>query len=215
MRQFIRPKTNRLQAPTRPNPVPPAAAAVPAGLSRRSARASISALPAPIVSTAALRITKKTNKADVRKTALPPPAPPPDLSAPSSSAAGGAPPRTMFLGGVQRPATHVKSASLSMPPRAPTSQQGRPLATAFKTSLVAGGAGAGAGPRPSGLRPPTSRVGSSGIAAPRASAAAAVGGATRLSMAASGGVGSRVGSSSGVMKPVAGKSDGVRMMRRV
>jgi hypothetical protein len=40
---------------------------VPTAFPRRSARASISALPAPTVSTAALRITKKANKADVRK----------------------------------------------------------------------------------------------------------------------------------------------------
>ncbi|KAI9449099.1 hypothetical protein BJY52DRAFT_274384 [Lactarius psammicola] len=216
VRQFIRPKANRLQAPTHPNPAPPTAAAVPAALPRRSARASISALPAPIVSTAAQRITKKANNAGLRKTALPPPLSPPKFAAPSSSAAGGAPPRAMIIGGVQRPTAHAKSASVSVPLRAPTSQQGRaaappPLATASKASLI----GAGAGPRPSGLRPPTSRVGSSGIVAPRASAAFAVGGATRLSMTVGGGIGSRVGSSSGVMKPVAGKSDGVRMLRRV
>lgn len=126
----------------------------------------------------------------------------------------------MFLGGVQRPATHAKSASLSVPLRAPTYQQGRsatalPLATASRASLVAGGAGAGAGPRPSALRPPTSRVGSSGIVAPRASVATAVGGAARLAMVPGAGAGSRVGTSSGLMRPVAGKSDGVRMMRRV
>ncbi|KAH9041557.1 hypothetical protein EDB85DRAFT_1918915 [Lactarius pseudohatsudake] len=204
VRQFIRPKTNRLQAPTRPNPAPPAAAAGTAPLPRRSARGSISALPAPIVSTAALRITKKPIKADARKTALLPPLPSPSLSAP------GAPSRATSIGGVQRPTTHTKSASMSVLPRAPTSQQGRlvappSLATMSKPSLVAG-----AGPRPSGLRPPTSRVGSSGIVAPRAPTT--VGGATRLVVG--GGV-SRVGSSSGVMKPVAGKSDGVRMMRRV
>ncbi|KAH9167829.1 hypothetical protein EDB89DRAFT_1645831 [Lactarius sanguifluus] len=204
VRQFIRPKTNRLQAPTRPNPAPPAAAAGTAPLPRRSARGSISALPAPIVSTAALRITKKAIKADVRKTALLPPLPSPSSSAP------GAPSRATFIGGVQRPTTHTKSASMSVLPRAPASQQGRPvappsLATTSKPSLVAG-----AGPRPSGLRPPTSRVGSSGIVVPRASTT--VGGATRL--AVGGGV-SRVGASSGMMKPVAGKSDGVRMMRRV
>lgn len=194
-----------MQAPT--HSTAPTVGAVP--VRRRGARASISALPTAIVPTAAQRITKKANKADVRKTALPPP---PQFSAPSSSAAGGAPPRAMFLGGVQRPAAHGKSASVSIPLRAPASQQGRsaPLAAASRASLVAGGAGAGAGtgPRPSGLRLPTSRVGSSGIVAPRVST---VGGATRLSVA---GVGSRVGSSSGVMKPVAGKSDGVRMMRR-
>ncbi|KAI9439696.1 hypothetical protein H4582DRAFT_2075072 [Lactarius indigo] len=211
VRQFIHPKTNRLQAPTRPNPAPPVAAAgTTATLPRRSARGSISALPAPIVSTAALRITKKANKSDVRKTALPSS----NFSAPSSSVAGGALSRAVFIGGVQRPTMHTKSASMSVLPRGQTSQQGRPaappsLATAPKSSLVTGGAGPGAGPRPSGLRPPTSRVGSSGIVAPRASV---VGGAARLAVA--GGVG-RVGSSSGVMKPVAGKSDGVRMMRRV
>ncbi|KAF8269912.1 hypothetical protein EI94DRAFT_1724182 [Lactarius quietus] len=201
VRQFIRPRTNRLPAPTQPVPAPP----VPAAFPRRSARASISALPAPIATTAALRITKKANKTEVRKTT----ATSSNFSAPSSSAA---PPRTMFLGGVQRPGAHAKSASLSVPLRAPTSQQGRPpLGTASRASLVPGGAGAGTGPRPSGLRPPTSRVGSTGIVAPRAPVATAVGGAARLSMA---GAGSRVGSSSGMMRPVAGKSDAVRMMRR-
>ena len=90
-----------------------------------------------------------------------------------------------------------------------------PLVAASRASLVTGGAGAGAGPRPSGLRPPTSRVGSSGIVARRASVATAVSGAARLSMAPGTGAGSRVGTSSGLMRPVAGKSDGVRMMRRV
>lgn len=191
VRQFIRPRTNRPQVPV---PAPP----VPAAFPRRGARASISALPAPAISTAALRITKK---ADVRKAA-----PPPNVFASSSSAAG----RTMFLGGVQRPTSHVKSASVSVPMRAPTSQQGRLAPTASRASLLPGGAG----PRPSGLRPPTSRVGSSAIVAPRASVATAVGGAARLSMALGGPAGTRVGSSSGTMKPVGGKSDGVRMMRR-
>ncbi len=153
-------------------------------------------------------MTKKASNAGVRKTALPPSLSPPNFSTPSSSAAGVAPPRVTFIGGVQRPTAHAKSASVSVPPRAPTSQLSR-------ASLVVGGASAGAAPRPSGLRPPTLRVGSSGIVAPRASAATAVGGATRLSMVVGGGIGSRMGSSSGVMKPVAGKSDGVRMLRRV
>jgi hypothetical protein len=114
----------------------------------------------------------------------------------------------MFLGGVQRPTAHVKSASVSVPMRAPTSQQGRLAPTTSRASLLPGGAG----PRPSGLRPPTSRV--SSIVAPRASVATAVGGAARLSMALGGPAGNRVGSSSGTMRPVGGKSDGVRMMRR-
>jgi hypothetical protein len=118
----------------------------------------------------------------------------------------------MFLGGVQRPTAHVKSASVSLPMRVPTSQQGRLAPTTSRASLLPGGAGTG--PRPSGLRPPTSRIGSSGIVAPRTSVVTAVGGAARLSMALGGPAGSRVGSSSGTVRPVAGKSDGVRMMRR-
>jgi hypothetical protein len=175
VRQFLRPR-NKLQGPS----APIISTAPRANVPRRSARASISALPMP-ASTTAQRITKVA-KADVAPA-------PVTASIPARKTAGRAmshtatsapPPRGMALGGVQRPPVATKvappsTASASSRVRAQRSKQVMGQASSTTSKVASVGT---TGPRPSGLRPPTSRVGAAGIAMPRASTS---GGATRLS----------------------------------
>lgn len=214
VRQFVRPKT-KLQVPGAPT----ISSRTSALFSRRSARTSITALPIP-ASTAALRITKKAKPEGVVVSAAAPVAARQSAGgvfsgpAPTCSSSSVLPSRTMALGGVQRPPAHAKvptAASASTSARVP-SQPNKKMASQVPKVGVAGAAG----PRPSGLRAPTSRSGVAGTALRRASI---VGGPTRPSTT----VGGRFGSS-GVTRAVSvtGKGESAsstsvtaRMMRRV
>lgn len=234
MRQFLRPghKTQVSVASITPN-------APPAIQSKRGARVSISGLPMS-ASIAALRITKKAKPdtppatAPVAAALLPGRKTAGGTTSSSSHAAARSAPRVMELGGVQRPPAPTKATTVAVvraaPPSAasasaraqPQPQRNKPMAMQThvrpKTTVAAAAEG---GLRPSGLRPPTSRVGASGIAVPRRASAAGSGGggATRSSMAVGGGATGRLGgSSSGVARMGLAKGDGAsaaaRMMRR-
>ena len=126
--------------------------------------------------------------------------------APTFSSSSVLPPRTMALGGVQRPPAHAKvavPAAASASARVPSQLNKQKASQVPKVGV--------AGPRPSGLRAPTSRAGVGGTAVRRASVV------TRPSTTT---VGGRLGLS-GMIKAVgaAGKGDSAsstaRMMRRV
>jgi hypothetical protein len=207
IRQFVRPKT-KLQVPTAPtnSKRPPA---------HPPRRTSISALPIP-APTANLRITKKVKPEGV---AVPAVVPVParqtggvfSAPAPTSSSCSALPSSTMALGGVQRPPVHAKVAL-------PTAASARVPSRSNKQMVSHGskvGVTGATGPRPSGLRAPTSRAGASGVAMRQASTA---GGPIRPSIT----VGGRLGLS-GVIRAVgpAGKGESAtasgtgRTMRRV
>ncbi|KAI0289718.1 hypothetical protein BC826DRAFT_1030083 [Russula brevipes] len=209
VRQFLRPR-NKLQGPS----APIISTAPRANLPRRSVRASISALPMP-ASTTAQRITKVA-KADIAPAPVTAsiPARKPAGRAMSHTATSAPPPRGMAFGGVQR---HPVATKVAPPSTASASSRVRfqrnKQVTGQASSTTSKVASVGTtGPRPSGLRPPTSRVGAAGIAMPRDSIS---GGAVRLSTAAGGRLGSTGVTKTGIAK---GKGDGAsataRMMRR-
>lgn len=194
--------------------------APPVVLPRRGSRASISSLPVPAPTTAALRIAKKAKPEMV--------APAPIIPARNKAAGRGggggmtnthpapAPPRTIAFGGVQRPPAPVKvvpttAASAPALTRMESQRSKRIASQALSTTSKVSVAGT-AGSRLSGLRPPMSRGGGLGIAVPRASTAGA-GSAMRPSMAVSGRLGS-----SGMTKTGPVKADSAlataRMIRR-
>jgi hypothetical protein len=242
VRQFVRPK-NKAQVPAAPtakcNNAPPA----PLLTRRNSMRPSISsALPVPAPASTAAQATKKTMMArgiparrpigsTVYSAQPQPPRPRGSVS-------------TMTLNGVQRPpapalanvahsrAMSVSSSAVSVRTQSQSqSQRNKQMTTqvapsSFKVTAVAGASTSGLR-RPSSVRAPTSRVGASGIAVPRASSGGvSASGARRMSMSTpkavdgGGNGGGRLGligaNKMGPVKgDVQGRSASARMMRRV
>ena len=240
VRQFIRPKNNKAHVPAAPtakcNNAPPA----PLLTRRNSLRPSISsALPMPASASTAAQATKKTMMARGIPARKP-------IGSTGVYSAQSQPPRprgsvsTMTLNGVQRPpapalANVAHSRAMSVPSSAASvrtqsqSQRNKQMVTqAIPSSFkVTGLAGASGLRRPSSLRAPTSRVGASGIAVPRASSGGVgASGARRVSISTSmavdggGSGGGRLGlTGANKMGPVKGDAQGrsasARMMRRV
>lgn len=245
IRQFLRPKNNKVQVPATPtarcNNAPPA----PRLPRRNSMRPSISsALPMPASTTTAPQVTKKEKtRPGMTIMAQGIPARKPMGSTSVHSAQPQAPrPRgsvsTMTLSGVQRPpapalanvaSSRVKSVPSSVASARMQSQsqpqRNKQMATQAVPSVTA--AGTSGLRRPSSFRAPTSRAGASGIAVPRASfGGVGSSGARRVSMSTSlaidggGSGGGRLGlTGTNKMGPVKGDAHGrsasARMMRRV
>ena len=243
VRQFLRPKNNKMQIPAAPTARcnnPPPAPLLP---KRNSMRPSISsALPMPASTSTALQSTKG-EKTKPKMTMMP-------LGVPArkpmgSTAAQLQPPRprasvsTMTFSGVQRPpastlpnVTHSRAmsvpstaASVRMQSQSQPQRNKQIVAQAAPSSSKASAAGASGLRRPSSLRAPTSRgrACSNGITAPRVSSAGAGTTGTRrvsMSIAVGGGGGGRL-ASTGINKigPIKGDGHGpsvnARMMRRV